>query len=568
VTTGSDLLCTTLEGLGVECVFGLPGTQNVPIFEGLRQSRLRTVLATHELAAGFMANGYARASGRVGVLCTIPGPGFTYALTALAEARHDSAALLHITGTPEEEGDRKFRLQAIDQRAMALPVAKDVVRVDSADVLAERLVQAHALTLSGEPGPVVVEVSPQAQAALVGGRVARLAPVEPPFVDEAGVERLHARLLAARRPIFFVGQGAASGAAELLVVAERFGVPVATTLSGRGALPEDHPLALAVDLGGDGIGLLNDLIASADLVVALGCKFSHNGTGGFRLRLPADRLVHVDASSASLGANYPASLLVRADVPTALRRLAAASGAAPPVSGWAAEELEGFRRAVASRRGQGLPDPVIHGANPATAAGFFHALREAMPADAILTLDSGLHQGLARRHFEVRTPRGLITPSDFQSMGFGLPAAIGARLASPERPVVALIGDGGLAMSGLELLTAVRERIPVTVIVFNDGHLGLIRMQQVREYGHTHAVDLQNPNLAGLARAVGARHVTLEGDAVATLRGAIGSGETTLVEVRVGDSWGQRMEQARVVAREATRTLIGPRLISWLKRMR
>lgn len=320
MSSGADRICHALEDLGIETVFGLPGTQNVSLFEALRTSRLRTVLATHELGAAFMAGGYFRASGRVAALVTIPGPGFTYALTGLAEARHDSAALLHITGAPPE-GGRSFQLQALDQAAMAGPVVKHRVRIDREADTESLLREAVVAATSGEPGPVLVEVRPEVLSAPSSARSPMVPRPAPPTAD---VSAIVSRLRAARRPVLFVGQGAAEGADALRRLVEWLNAPVITTLSGRGLLPEDHSLSVGVDLGGPGIEAVNRLLDSADLILAVGCKCSHNGTGGFRLRLPADRLVHVDASREVLGANYPASLAIAADVPALLETLATA----------------------------------------------------------------------------------------------------------------------------------------------------------------------------------------------------------------------------------------------------
>lgn len=556
---GAELVCRTLQRLGADCVFGLPGTQNVELFEGLRVSGLRVIVATHELAAGFMANGYARASGRPGVVVAIQGPGFTYAVTALAEARHDSAPLLLVTGAPESS--RKFALQALDQAAVAGSLVKGVIRPDSPAGLVPAVERAFRLTREDEPGPVVLELPAEVTGVDVPAAPPPAIAPEPAGVPEQGFAAVLERLGAARKPVFLVGQGGQGGAEALRVLAERLEAPVATTLSGRGVIPEDHPMAFAVDPGVSGVAGVNRLLAAADLVLALGCKLSHNGSVGFQLNLPQDRLVHVDASGEVLNANYPASLAFVADVPDLLERLAR-----EPVSrsAWGADEL-----AVLRREAVGPPpvEPRVHGVTPGTPAAFFAALRAALPRDAILTLDSGQHQMLARRHYRVLAPWGLIAPSDYQSMGFGLPAAIGAAAAAPERRVVALIGDGGFAMSGLELLTAVRERIPLTVIVFNDGVLGLIRDQQHREFGRAHGTLLHAPDYAGLAAAVGAGYALVDGDAEATFRSALGAAEPVLVEVRLGDSARQVEARAKGLARAVTRRALGPRLLQALKRL-
>jgi acetolactate synthase-1/2/3 large subunit len=212
-------------------------------------------------------------------------------------------------------------------------------------------------------------------------------------------------------------------------------------------------------------------------------------------------------------------------------------------AGWRPDDLERWRQTLAAARtAAARTEPRLSGAADPSPAGFLAALRRALPPDGVLVTDSGLHQQLARRHFQVLRPRTLLVPADFQSMGFGLPAAIGASLAEPERPVVALVGDGGVAISGLELLTAVREGVGLTVVVFNDGRLNLIRLQQLLRFGREHGVTHRAPDLEALARAVGARYLRLEGEPDRALSDSIGSGELWLLEVVVEDTvWLRRL---------------------------
>jgi len=560
---GAERICAALHALGVDTVYGLPGTQNVPLFEALRTSRLRTVLATSELGAAFMAAGHYRSSGKVAAVFTIPGPGFTWALTGLAEARHDSAALVHVTIAPPGDGGRRFQLQALDQAAMAGPVTKRHLRVERVDEVESRIREAVAAATTGEPGPVLVEVAAEV---LSSGSVAAAAVLPPEAPTAPELRELIVRLRSAQRPLLFAGQGAAGGADALRRLAEWMNAPVVTTLSGRGVLPEDHPLAVGVNLGGPGVVTVNQLIASADLVVALGCKLAHNGTGGFRLELPRERLVHVDASAEVLGANYPASLLIQADVPAVLAALLESlPKVAPSSAAWVPSELAAARLDAARRVREAGPEPRIHGADVGSPGEFFAALRRVLPRDAIVVTDSGRHQSLTRRHYRVFAPRGLVCPSDFQSMGFGIPAAVGAAVGAPGRRVVAIVGDGGLAMAGMESLAAVREGIALTVIVFNDGQLGLIREQQLREYGHAHAVGLPGFDIAALGAAIGAEHRYLRGRAEEVLGEALAIEGVVIVEVNVGDSVGQRLAHAKGYAKQAARAALGERLLRWLR---
>jgi acetolactate synthase-1/2/3 large subunit len=316
---------------------------------------------------------------------------------------------------------------------------------------------------------------------------------------------------------------------------------------------EDHPLALGFDFARGGAEDLPALLGEADCVLALGCKLGAAGTGIWSLRIPEERLVRVDASEEVLGANHPARLSLAADAAALLADLVPAverhlAGRPPP---WPAAEVAAWRARI--RRAEAGPEPAFPGISPPRAEGLMAALRRALPRDGIVVTDSGLHQDLTRRYLEVRAPRGLIAPSDFQSMGFGIPAAIGARLGAPERAVAAVVGDGGVAMTGLELVTAVRERLPLPVLVIADGQLNRIRLQQLARYGHDASVELQPLDLAALADSVGAGHAVAQGDPEEAIRAALAAPGPTLIEVRAGDSASIRISRAVGLARGALR---------------
>src|SRR6185436_2486139 len=258
-----------------------------------------------------------------------------------------------------------------------------------------------------------------------------------------------------------------------------------------------------------------------------------------------------------LNANYPASLAVQASVQSLVEELSES----PTPSHWTDVELQDWRGRMRTSRPPDLPEPVVAGDS---ARVFFEALRDALPRDAIVVTDSGMHQILTRRYLDVWSPGGLLFPSDFQSMGFGVPGAIGAALATRSRRVIAIVGDGGLRMTGMELTTAVREAVPLTVIVFNDGQLNQIRLQQLSEFGHAHAVELGHLDLEAFAAATGADYVRFERDGH-SLEHAMHGDRVTLVDVPVGDSAAIRSRAATSRVREMVRGVVGKRLLSWLK---
>lgn len=564
--TGYDRLCRSLVALGVDTVFGLPGSQNLAFFEALRQSPLRTVVPVHELAAAFMAMGFSRASGKVGVITTIPGPGLTYAITGLAEARLDSVPLLCIVQHAARSPGKRFQLQALDQSALVAPLVKRVFQLNAASGIEAVIEAAHACALGGEPGPVLVEVD---DAALRGEMAASPQPAVCPDCISPAPEALQAaaqRLAGARKPLLLVGQGGNGASAAIRELAERLHCPVITSTSGRGVLAEDHALAIRSDLCD--VRDINALIADSDVLLALGIKFSHNGARGFTLRIPPEQLIHVDAAQEVLGANYPAALGICADVPAFVTQLLQQHATrAATASAWSAAEIDDWRTRIHA----GYPasvEPKVGGVDPATPARFFEILRARMPRDGILVTDSGWHQMLARRHFPVLACRGLMVPTDLQSMGFGLPVAVGARLAAPDRPVVLVTGDGSLLMSGMTLLTAVRLRLSLPVIVFNDGHYGLIRIQQLQDFGHATDVACDGLDLKAFAAAAGARYALADADIGGVLQAALDARGPTVIEVVIGASAATRRLRTRGIVRAATRRLLGERILAWLRRRR
>lgn len=571
-TSGATALARALHELGTDRVFGVPGTQNVRLLEALRRSPVRFVSASSELGASFMANGYHRASGRAGVLATIGGPGFTLALTGIAEARHDSAGLLWLVVTTRPPEGRRYGLQALDVAGVAGPVVKSVYEAEHARRLPDLVRIAHDEALTGEPGPVLVHMDTALLSREVEGDDGKTATTgtatsdAPEEYDVASVDRLAALIRGSDRIVLYLGQGAADAAEGIRRLSRTLRAPVLASTSGRGIVAEDEDLALTVDRPGADRTAVNELIAEADLILVLGCKLSHNGSHGFELDLPREKLVHVDTSLDVLEANYPTRLAIRARTSDVVDRLLASEVAEPRTEGgWSADELTSWRQRLHRELGGSSPEIGIRAGRPADIPEFFRLLADLLPRNAILVTDSGRHQMLTRHHFRVLSPRGLLVPSDFQSMGFGVPAAIGARLAAPERKVAAIVGDGGFAMSGMELRTAVREGLALTVIVFNDGELGLIRQQQHREWGRSVGTRLGALDCRALADAAGARHVALRGDLRDALEDALNGHGVTVAELSLGRTGRARAEQARGLARETTRRALGDRVLSWLR---
>ena len=561
--TGAELFCDALARGGVECVFGVPGTQTVEIYEALRASRIRSVVPTHELAAAFMANGYARISGKVGVLLTISGPGVAFAPAGLVEAKLDGVALVHFTITPAVGPTGEPSFQSFDQAASARPLVKQTLRATEVGEIGQVVRDAIAFAGARERGPVFVELAPQALRDTGNDAGSSTHAIRATSsigeADSRALDAIMQALSAAARPVLFVACDCSESAARLADAATKARLPLLIPGPYRGVIAEDHSWMLCGDDQRTSYDRIQEVVTSADLVVVLGTKLSHVATAGFRLALTPDRVACISDTGAVLPHGYSARLLATATPAQFVERLAAM---AQTKSEWSAEKVADLKRRFSMSRPADPPEPIVDGTE---AESFFTALRVALPRDAILVTDSGLHQVLARRYFPVLASGGLIFPSDFQSMGFGLPAAIGAKLAAPDRPVVVVLGDGGFLMSGLELATAVRDSVPVVVIVFNDGQLNLIRMQQLREFGHSHGVELRVPDLGQLAESFGARYSASSGDISGRIREAISEVQPTLIEVVVGDSPTIARVRTRSLARGAVRRVLGRRLLGWLK---
>ena len=540
--SGATRMVEALDSAGVRCVFGLPGTQTIELFEVLRQRDIRTVIATSESSAAFMAGGWARVTGKPGVLVTISGPGFTWTLSGIAEARLDSIPLVHIVGSPPVDPlPRMFRQQELPQTEIARPLYKSIIDADSYADLAEPINEAIARATADVPGPVLVQVTSMAlqlQRSLPEQVVADAAS---PSSAQGDISGIVDRVKTARRPVFLVGPGVIPSAVSLLKLAERIRLPIITTPSARGVVSETHPLNLGFDPFAGCVTDLNEFLRSADVILAVGTKLSHSDTSGFEMQLPSDRLVHLARGSQALEANYPASVSAVGDAGVLIDRLLAEN---LRVSDWSDVELADWRRRISNRTG-GV-EPRIGGSASGNAQAFFASLRQGLSDDAILVLDSGLHQILARAYFPVKSPHGMLMPTDLQSMGFAIPTAIGAKLASPERAVIAVVGDGGFAMTALELLSAARESMSIVVVVFADGAFGQIRMQQLSNYGAAHAVTLRNPDFGLLAASVGAHHdfVGDNDDIELCVRDAVRRRVSTIIEVSVRDSLPIRREAA------------------------
>ncbi len=509
--TGAAALIAALAGQGADYIFGIPGVHTLLPYDLLHQHpTIRAIVTRHEGGAGFAADGYARASGRPGVCLVVPGPGATNLATAALVALSDRVPLVLITAAVPAKLQGRAAIHELDLDAFFAPLIKARVGVDRAAEIPAAVAHAFALALAEPRGPVQLAIPYD----LFGQTflTARATPLaQPPseatalvMPDDVGLDRALALLQGASAPLIYAGSGVAlAGAgAALVALAEALGAPVLTSNKARGIIPEDHPLAIGVP----SMAGVADIAREADLCLALGTRFNEYTTLTWQLPLP-DRLIRVDRDPTALDQNYPAEVALHGDVADILdwllERLPTQPQSQPRTLIAAAAHLRAQREAAraifASEQGDAAPP--FH---PRLVA---RLLREALRPAAILTSDgSSTESWLYESGFGVTQPGSIFVPEIQQTMGYAVGAALGAALAAPGRPVVAVVGDGSLLMTLGELATLAAERVPVTIVVFNDGVYNALRVRQESIHdGRFIGTELGAVDFAQIARSVGMR---------------------------------------------------------------
>jgi len=500
--SGATILWECLHREGVEVVFGYPGGAIMPVYDALIASPVHHVLARHEQGAAHMADGYARASGRTGVVLSTSGPGATNLVTGLATAMMDNVPLVAITGQVSSGLLGTDAFQEVDVTGITLPVTKHNYLVTRARDIAPTLREAFALARAGRPGPVLVDITKDAQLEAAeldweGAAPTRHLRHQAPEVPAEKLEAALAMIAASHRPLILAGHGVTlSGAAEALrAFAERAQTPVAATLLGLGAFPASHPLFLGF-MGMHGAPWVNQAIQEADLLLAFGMRFDDRVTGRLEAYAPHARKIHVEIDAAEFGKNVAVDLALHGDLRTVLEQLL--PELSPP------ETTEWRAHLAQARTPQGgepwPPEEDDHDLKP------LRLLRDLvrLTEDAILVSDVGQHQMWLAQVANRETPRTLINSGGLGTMGFGLPAAIGAKIARPEAEVWVIAGDGGIQMNSQEFMTLVQEGLKVNVAVLNNASLGMVRQWQTLFFeDRRSAVQMSSPDFVRLAEAYG-----------------------------------------------------------------
>ena len=536
---GARAIVKCLEQEGIELVLGIPGLYNMPIFDALyHHPTIRTITVRHEQAAAFMADGYARSTGKPAAILTLPGPGLTNALTGIGEAFSDSSPMLVLSTQVNRDfinQDRGLLHEMTGQFEMLGKLTKYSERItDGAEISTVFQRALHALR-TGRPRPVQIEIPRDIQVSQV------------PWMDEpanqqattASPEETSAQISAAadalsdaKRPLIYAGGGVIAGdaSAELGQLAERLGAPVLTTGMGTGAIPGDHPLWCGTPWIAGGANVC-DVVAACDAFLAVGTRFNQGMTADWSLPLP-ETTIRIDIDPDEIERNLPMQQKIVGDAKEILLALDAAIGHLGihrngQVDPQLAKAQRAFKAGLAAKMGQTTP--------------WAKTLRDTLPRNAILSCDMSLFWADMLSIFPIYQPRSLLFPWGFGTLGFGLPEALGAKLGCPEKPVVAIVGDGAFLFTGGELATALQYNLNIPIIVPNNNAYGMIKVQQRDQYdGQFMGVDLANPDFVALAHAFGAygTRVTTPESFAEALATALLADRPTIIDIPWGWVWG------------------------------
>ena len=527
--TGAQLIVHLLERQGITTVAGIPGGTVLPLYDALSQStKIRHVLARHEQGAGFIAQGMARTQGKPAVYMACSGPGATNLVTAIADARLDSIPLICITGQVPSSMIGTDAFQEVDTYGISIPITKHNYLVRDISELPQVISDAFRIAQSGRPGPVWIDIPKDVQTAEIeidvlpepGDR----APA-PEFSAES-VRDAAAMINAAKRPVLYLGGGAVNAANEIRQFAEKASLPTTMTLMALGMLPKAHPLSLGM-LGMHGARSTNYILQEADLLIVMGARFDDRAIGKTEQFCPNAKIIHVDIDRAELGKIKQPHVAIQGDVAEVLAQLIPQTDAA---------DRADWRQLVADLQKE-FPGAIPTEGDPLSHYGLINAVAACVDDSAIITTDVGQHQMWTAQAYPLNRPRQWLTSGGLGTMGFGLPAAVGAALANPDRKVICFSGDGSLMMNIQEMATAAENQLDVKIILMNNEALGLVHQQQSLFYkqGVFAATYPGMINFMQIAAGFGLHTCDLnaEEDAHAALQAALSRPGPALIHVRI-----------------------------------
>lgn len=510
--TGAELVVFALEQLRITHTFGIPGVHNTEIYDKLNSSeKIKPILVTHEGAAAFMADGVSRTSDSTGTLVIVPAAGLTHAMSGIGEAFLDGIPMLVISGGVRRDTEKSYQLHQIDQKKILGGLIKKYFLIRDHNSIIPTLYEAYQTANEGEPGPVFIEIPAEIQ--MFRGKVENMPTYEYTSysrdIEYQLIQQATTMLMSAKNPGIYVGWGAREATEELIALAEKLLAPVATTLQGVSVFPANHPYHVGVGFGNSSLPAAKKAFDKCDCLVAIGVRFAEIATGSYGINVP-ENLIHIDINREVFDKNYKTKVAIEGDAKIVLSNLidniAGRSWESPNDGEALGQSI--FRNKEnyynSWRRSKKL-DLVSPG-------NFFQSLRDALPDDAFLVVDDGKHTFLSAELFPVHQSKHFISPTDFNCMGYCVPAAIGTKLSNPGNIVVGIAGDGAFLMTGMELITASTHQIGVIICVFNDGELGQISQFQKIPLNRKTCTILGKVRIEGIATATGAYYLPMKND--------------------------------------------------------
>ncbi|EPG75015.1 thiamine pyrophosphate enzyme, N-terminal TPP binding domain protein [Leptospira fainei serovar Hurstbridge str. BUT 6] len=506
--SGASLVVHALEQIGVKYTFGIPGVHNTELYDELNNSKsIIPILVTHECGAAFMADAISRTSDSIGTLVIVPAAGMTHALSGIGEAYLDGIPMLIISGGVRTDTGKKYQLHQIDQSEILKGITKKFYYIQEHEEIVPTIYEAYKIATTDECGPVFVEIPVNIQ--LFEGAISSLPDFKweriYPQLEQSEIEEACKLLKSSRHPGILVGWGGREATEELVKISEILNAPVATTLQGLSVFPADHPHHTGMGFGSYSVPAGEAAFSSCDCLLAVGTRFSEIPTGSFGMRVP-ENLIHIDINPNVFSKNYQAAVEIAGDAKQVLSAL---------IQGL---ERNGFQKTESTHLSKLIREKkesytkewenhqVPNKVNPYL---FFKELRAKMKEEDILVVDDGNHTFLAEELYPVYRTKTFLSPTDFNSMGYCVPATIGAKLTHPDRKVVGVVGDGAFLMTGLELITATVHSLGVIIFVFYDGELSQISQGQQIPYGRKTCTILGELQLEGVARATGAAYISI-----------------------------------------------------------
>jgi acetolactate synthase-1/2/3 large subunit len=514
--TGAWLAVYALEQIGVKYTFGIPGVHNTELYDELGKSaHITPVLVTHEQCGAFMADAVSRTSDSIGCLAIVPAAGMTHAMSGIGEAFLDGIPMMVISGGIRRDTGRHYQLHDIDQMKILEGITKAAFRVETHESVIPTIYKAYNIAVSGEPGPVFVELSGNVQ--MFGGEVPELPDFvrtwKSPAIDQDRIGEAVSLIKSAKKPGMYLGWGAREATPVSMELAELLGAPVATTLQGLSVFPADHPLHTGMGFGPSAVPAARKAFEECDCLIAVGVRFAELATGSYGMPIPRN-LIHIDINPAVFNKNYNARVAIEGDATDALTALVVglkeAGGRSSPavgLKGAIKSEKQAFVRSWTTKEQKEMVSPGI----------FFRELRARLSPDAYMIVDDGNHTFLTAEQFPVYRSRHFISPTDFNCMGYAVPASIGVKLTHPDKQVAAVVGDGAFLMTGLEILTATGLGAGVMFFVFHDGELAQISQFQEIPLNRKTCTVLGRARLDGIATATGAAYLAMDNDGEARL---------------------------------------------------